>query len=115
MRSAAECVGRRMHCWCDRRTHSESPTQNALVGRSSRLNLHRLTRHRQDRLVVSGGRCELGITRIALWVEADARCDKVDCMAKLVGLTSTVARNDDRCSVLSITELRPTTVAHLAH
>jgi len=27
----------------------------------SRLNSHRLTRHRQDRLVLSGGRCELGI------------------------------------------------------
>jgi len=27
----------------------------------SRLNSHRLARHRQDRLVVSGGRCELGI------------------------------------------------------
>jgi len=32
-----------------RRTHS-----------SDRLNSHRLIRHRQDRLVLSGGRCELG-------------------------------------------------------
>jgi len=29
---------------------------------SGRLNSHRLTRHRQDRLVVSGGRCESSIT-----------------------------------------------------
>jgi len=28
---------------------------------SGRLNSHRLIRHRQDRLVSSGGRCELGI------------------------------------------------------
>jgi len=64
--SASECVWRRRHCRCDRRTHSDA---NALVGRSGRLNSHRLTRHRQDRLVglvVSCGRCELGNSMRAL-------------------------------------------------
>ena len=56
VRSASECVGRRRHCRCDRRTHSGRRTHL-----SGRLNSHRLTRHRQDRLVVSGGRCESGI------------------------------------------------------
>jgi len=46
-------------------TAGRTPTQNALVGRSGRLNSHRLTRYRQDRLVVSGGRCELGITIVS--------------------------------------------------
>jgi len=32
----------------------------------SRLNSHRLIRHRQDRLVLSGGRCELGIVEYRL-------------------------------------------------
>jgi len=39
--------------------------QNALVRRSSRFSSHRLIRHTQDRLVMSGGRCELGIRRVA--------------------------------------------------
>ena len=43
-------------------TAGRTPTQNALVGRSDRLNSHRLTLHRHDRLVLSGGRCELGIS-----------------------------------------------------
>ena len=54
VRSASECV----NCQA---TAGRTPTQNALVGRSGRLNLHHLTRHRQHCLVVSGGRCELGI------------------------------------------------------
>ena len=53
--SVSECVGRRSA------TAGRTPTQNALVGRSGRLNSHRLTRHIQDCLVVSGRRCELGI------------------------------------------------------
>ena len=36
-------------------TAGRTPTQNALVGRSDRLSSHRLTRHRQQCLVVSGG------------------------------------------------------------
>ena len=39
-------------------TAGRTPTQNALVGQSGRLN----SRQRQDRLVVSDGRCELGIS-----------------------------------------------------
>ena len=42
-------------------TAGRTPTQNAVVGRSGRLNSHRLTRHRQHCLVVSSGRCEFGI------------------------------------------------------
>jgi len=42
-------------------TAGRTPVQKALVGRSGRLSSHRLTRHRQHCLVVSGGRCELGI------------------------------------------------------
>ena len=55
LRSASECV-RRSHC-ADRHT----PTLNALVGRSRRLNSHRHTRH--DRTVLFASclvcRCEL--------------------------------------------------------
>jgi len=57
--SASECVGRRSA------TAGCTPTQNALVRRSSRFSSHRLIRHTQDRLVLSGGRCELGIRRVA--------------------------------------------------
>ena len=46
-------------------TAGRTPTQNALVRRSSRFSSHRLIRHTQDRLVLSGGRCELGIRRVA--------------------------------------------------
>ena len=43
-------------------TAGRTPTQNALVGRSGRLDSHHPTRQRQERLVVSGWRCELGIS-----------------------------------------------------
>jgi len=43
-------------------TAGRTPTQNVLVRQSSRLNSHRLSR--QHCLVVSGGRCELGISQI---------------------------------------------------
>ena len=46
-------------------TAGRTPTQNALVEQSGRLNSHRRTRHRQHCLVMSGGRCELGITGTA--------------------------------------------------
>jgi len=36
---------------------------------SGRLNSHRLIRHGQDRLVLSGGRCELGITVTVRWCQ----------------------------------------------
>ena len=38
-------------------------TVHTLSQTVSRLNSHRLIRHRQDRLVLSGGRCDLGIYR----------------------------------------------------
>jgi len=64
VRFVSECVGRRRHCRCDRRTHSDAERTCRAVG-PTRYS-HRLTRHRQHCLVVSGGRCELGIT----WLEA---------------------------------------------
>ena len=37
----------------------------------SRLNSHRLTRRRHDRLVLSGGRCKLGISLVTFWQSPD--------------------------------------------
>ena len=64
VRFVSECVGRRRHCRCDRRTHSDAERACRAVG-PTRYS-HRLTRHKQHCLVVSGGRCELGIS----WLEA---------------------------------------------
>jgi len=66
--SASECVGRRRHCRCDRRTHSDTE-RTCRTGRSGRLNSHRLTRHRQHCLVVSGAQCEFGIMLMAMLIE----------------------------------------------
>jgi len=54
--SVSECVGRRSA------TAGRTRTQNALVRRSGTLNSHRLTRQYSPVRVVSGGRCELGIS-----------------------------------------------------
>ena len=58
--SASECVGGGGASTTGA-TAGRTATQNAPVRRSDRLNSHHLTRHREHCLVVSGGRCELGI------------------------------------------------------
>ena len=71
---AAVCAER--HCTTDHRRATQrsylagiARTPLAIHSRArlfqtaSRLSSHRLTRRRQDRLVLSGGRCDLGVTR----------------------------------------------------
>jgi len=75
-------------------TAGRTPTQNALVG--GRLGSHRLTRHRQDRLVLSGGRCELCIITQHSPLASDRPVDRP------VGLQSTtVYLSDSRYTINS--------------
>ena len=105
-------------------TAGRTPVQKALVGRSGRLSSHRLTRHRQHCLVVSGGRCELGIlTQSTRRVLAQpsiydrgsrgfSQHRHTQCNVRAVASDS-VALSLCMCVSVLVTTLRPAAVAQL--
>jgi len=65
------CVVSASAVWIGFPATQESQTETCQT--VSRLISHCLTRHRQDRLVVSGGRCELGIDTWMGWGRRESR------------------------------------------
>ena len=77
-------------------TAGRTPTQNALVWRSGRLNSHRLTRQDGPVCVVSGGRSELSITLVT--VEKHMPANGTETFVS--GLHDLTKRSDARISAI---------------